>query len=227
MITHPNLPILSPIKSLPIIGGPLYSLLEPDTRILVNLGYGDPNFGYSTGPANVPTPFGVFPDVNPFEVGGMLVAGAQQGAGAFVADISGMTPSAASIPASLTSFLGSGGAAGTNLLAAAPTTASDVIHAIQNANTTITTAITSASSNAYAVLLPTADIANVLVTTMPSYDFNLFLDGIEQAIDGDPLGGFAYALGAPLAADTAIVTLAGGFELIVLLNTVEAILGIG
>jgi hypothetical protein len=30
-----------------------------------------------------------------------------------------------------------------------------------------------------------------------------------------------------LAADTAIVTLAGGFELIVLLNTVEAILGIG
>jgi hypothetical protein len=227
MITHPNLPILSPIKSIPIIGGPLYSLLEPDMRILVNLGYGDPNFGYSTGPANVPTPFGVFPDVNPFEVGGMLVAGAQQGAGAFVADISGMTPSAASIPATLTSFLGSGGAAGTNLLAAAPTTASDVIHAIQNANTTITTAITSASSNAYAVLLPTADIANVLVTTMPSYDFNLFLDGIEQAIDGDPLGGFAYALGAPLAADTAIVTLAGGFELIVLLNTVEAILGIG
>jgi hypothetical protein len=227
MITHPDLPILSPIKSIPIIGPPLYSLLEPDMRILVNLGYGDPHFGYSTGPANVPTPFGVFPDVNPFEVGGMLVAGAQQGAGAFVADISGMTPSAASIPASLTSFLGSGGAAGTNLLAAAPTTASDVIHAIQNANTTITTAITSASSNAYAVLLPTADIANVLVTTMPSYDFNLFLDGIEQAIDGDPLGGFAYALGAPLAADTAIVTLAGGFELIVLLNTVEAILGIG
>ncbi|MDT5220404.1 MAG: hypothetical protein QOF15_2509, partial [Mycobacterium sp.] len=89
------------------------------------------------------------------------------------------------------------------------------------------TAITNASANAYAVLLPTADIANVLVTTMPSYDFNLFLDGIEQAIDGDPLGGFAYALGAPLAADTAIVTLAGGFELIVLLNTVEAILGIG
>ena len=92
MITHPDLPILSPIKSIPIIGGPLYSLLEPDMRILVNLGYGDPHFGYSTGPANVPTPFGVFPDVNPFEVGGMLVAGAQQGAGAFVADISGMTP---------------------------------------------------------------------------------------------------------------------------------------
>jgi len=27
----------------------------------VNWGYGDPNFGWSTGPADVPTPFGFLP----------------------------------------------------------------------------------------------------------------------------------------------------------------------
>lgn len=58
---------------------------------------------------------------------------------------------------------------------------------------------------------------------MPSYDVNLFLSGIEQAIDGDPTGGLLYALGAPIAADPALVTLAGGFELEVLVNAVEAI----
>ncbi|WP_243705495.1 hypothetical protein [Mycobacterium marinum] len=63
------------------------------------------------------------------------------------------------------------------------------------------------------------------MTSMPSYDINLFLDGIEQIVDGDPLGGLTYALVAPLAANTAIVTLASGFQLIVLQNTVDAILG--
>lgn len=223
MITHPDLPILSPIKAIPVLGGPLYSLLEPDMRILVNLGYGDPRYGYSTSPANVPTPFGIFPEVNPFEVGSMLVAGAQEGGHAFVSELSGMTPSAAGLP-DLTSLLGSGGSSGTNLLAAAPTSVNDVIDAIQNANTTIVNGITNVAANTYAVALPTADILNGLVTTMPSYDVNLFLEGVQQMLNGDLVGGLTYALGAPLAANTAIVTLAGGFELIVLLNTVEAIL---
>ena len=32
--------------------------------MLINLGYGGDNLGYSDAPANVPTPFGLFPDVN-------------------------------------------------------------------------------------------------------------------------------------------------------------------
>lgn len=227
MITHPDLPIMAPIKAIPVIGGPLNSLLEPNMRILVNLGYGDANYGYSTSPANVPTPFGLFPDVDYLQVAGMLATGTQQGISAFVSDISAMTPSAASIPATLTSLIGSGGAAGTSLLAATPTSANEVIHALQSANTNIVDGFTSATSNAYAVLLPTADIANALVTSMPSYDVNLFLDGVEQMINGDPTGGLTYALFAPLAANTGLVSLASGFELMVLLNTVEAILGVG
>lgn len=225
MITHPDLPIMAPIKAIPVIGGPLNSLLEPNMRILVNLGYGDPNYGYSTGPANVPTPFGLFPDVNYLEVGGMLVNGTQQGFSDMMSDITAMTPSAESLPATWQALLGSGSTAATSALSAAPTSANEVIDAIQSANTNITNAFTNATSNAYAVLLPTADIANGLLTSMPSYDINLFLDGVAQMINGDIAGGLAYALVAPVAANTAIVTLAAGFEFIVILNTIEAILG--
>ena len=57
---------------------------------------------------------------------------------------------------------------------------------------------------------------NVLVTVLPAYDVNLFLSGIQQAIDGNVLGGLQYALIAPFAADAGLLTLAGGFELLVL-----------
>ena len=72
-------------------------------------------------------------------------------------------------------------------------------------------------------MLPTADIANALVTSLPSYDVNLFLSGIEMALNGDPTGGLIYAFGAPFAANTALYTMAAGFELEVLINAVEAI----
>ena len=44
----------------------LQELLGPDLTYLINLGYGDGNLGYSDrdSPANVPTPFGLFPDVS-------------------------------------------------------------------------------------------------------------------------------------------------------------------
>jgi hypothetical protein len=41
---------------------------------------------------------------------------------------------------------------------------------------------------------------------------------VQQAVSGDPVGGLVYALGAPVAADTGIVTLAGGIELITILE---------
>ena len=46
----------------------------------------------------------------------------------------------------------------------------------------------------------------------------LFLSGIQQAFDGNVLGGLQYALVAPLAADAGLLTLAGGFELLLLLQ---------
>jgi hypothetical protein len=53
---------------------------------------------------------------------------------------------------------------------------------------------------------------------LPAYDINLFLSGIQQALDGNVVGGLQYALIAPLAANTALVTFAAGFELDVLLS---------
>jgi hypothetical protein len=100
-----------------------------------------------------------------------------------------------------------------------------LIGQLQAANTNIANGFTNAVSSAYAALLPTADIATALVTSMPSYDFNLFMSGIERAVDGDLLGGLEYALVAPLAADAALARLGGGWELIIVVNAI--VLGLG
>jgi propanediol dehydratase large subunit len=77
-------------------------------------------------------------------------------------------------------------------------------------------AITTASSAAYSALLPTADIINALVTSVPAYDLSLFSANIAT-------GDFADAFGLPVAADTALVTLAGGFEVEVIQSAVTQI----
>ena len=61
MIPTETLPLLEPLRAIPYIGNPLADLLQPDLTYLVNWGYGDPACGYSTGPANVVTPFGFLP----------------------------------------------------------------------------------------------------------------------------------------------------------------------
>jgi len=79
MIPNDNLPLLEPLLLIPQIGQPLYDLLEPDTRILVNLGYGSITEGWNQGPANVPTTFGLFPDINQTQLSDALSNGWQQG----------------------------------------------------------------------------------------------------------------------------------------------------
>jgi len=96
-----------------------------------------------------------------------------------------------------------------------------IIEAIQAATTNIANGISNTAANLYAVALPTADIVNALVTLLPAYDVNLFLSGIQQAIGGNVLGGLQYALVAPIAADTGLLTFAGGIELEVLLGALQ------
>jgi hypothetical protein len=72
---------------IPGIGQPLYDLLEPDTRILVNLGYGSITEGWNQGPANVPTTFGLFPDVNQTQLSEALSNGWQQGVAGALSDL--------------------------------------------------------------------------------------------------------------------------------------------
>ena len=228
MIPTQNLPILDPIRSIPLIGTPFADLIQPDLKVIVDLGYGSTTQGWSPGPPNVPTPFGIIPPVGLGEIGNALATAAPQGVSAFMADLNSTgTGMAAAAPATLLSLQASASSGGSlpSLLSgmSAATTSNPidgVINGIKTANTTATDFISNAAASLYGAALPTTDIANFLVTTLPSYDVNLFLSGIEQMADGDPTGGLIYALGAPFAADTALGVLAGGFELEVVLKAV-------
>jgi PE-PPE domain/PE family len=80
MIRSEGLPILDPLRLAPIANHPLYDLLEPDTRILVNLGYGSITDGWNQGPADVQTSVGLFPtNLDWSAVLPALGNGAQQG----------------------------------------------------------------------------------------------------------------------------------------------------
>jgi hypothetical protein len=148
-------------------------------------------------PADVNTPFGLFPDVSLSDVFSNLATKTQEGITAFEAYLADPTPAvtstldSASTGANFTEFL--------SALSADPTaTFTDFVNAI-----------TTASSAAYSTLLPTADIINALVTSTPAYDLSLFSANIAT-------GDLADAFGLPLAADTALLTLAAGFEVTVL-----------
>jgi hypothetical protein len=65
-------------------------------------------------------------------------------------------------------------------------------------------------------LLPLADIGNTLLTSVPSYDLSLFTDNLSN---GDLLD----ALGLPLAANTAMDTLAAGFAFEVINHAISQI----
>lgn len=91
MIPSDSLPLLTPLLQIPTIGQPLYDLLEPDMRIMVNLGYGSIDEGWNSGPANVETPVGLFPtDLNWGDVFTALVNGASSGIQAFSEDLAGL-----------------------------------------------------------------------------------------------------------------------------------------
>src|SRR5580693_2781792 len=225
-----NLPLLDPVRAIPLIGNPIADLVQPDLRVLVDLGYGSTTQGWSPDAPNVPTPFGVIPPVSPITVAGALATGTQQGISAFASDISAMMSSPpnlspAGLPGTLMGSLGTGGAGVLPALTSALSSPTSFIAALQSANSNIVNGISSSASAAYATLLPTADIANALVTSLPSYDLNLFLDGVEQVVNGDPVGGLVYAFGAPVAANVALGTLATGFEFRVVEHAATTIVG--
>jgi PE-PPE domain-containing protein/PE family protein len=219
MIPTQNLPLLTPLRALPLIGNPLADLIQPDLKAIVNWGYGDPNYGFSTSPANVQTPFGFLPPLSATTaLGPLLVSGTQQGVNAFVSDLSNILPSAQATGNAALSALTLPSSA------AIPTTLPDLISTIQAANTNFVGTLTSDFSTAYATLLPTADIATAVAVSIPSYDVNLFLDGINEAVTGNPIQGLMDAFGRPIAADVGLVTLAGGFEVLTFVNAGETIL---
>jgi len=218
IIPTENLPLLEPLRLVPLIGNPLADLVQPALKVLVNLGYGDPKYGWSNvGDANVETPFGFLPKVNVGEVVQLLVQGVAQGVGDFVSDFS----PGGSFWKDLHSIkLPSFGPV--NL----PTSPGGILTAIQNVTSAVAAAISNAAASLYAALLPTADVVNAIVTMLPAYDVTLFLDGIQQAIKGSPVAGLINSIGRPLAADVGLVTTAGLIEVLVVLQAVAGVFGV-
>lgn len=197
MIPTETLPLLAPLLSTPVIGQPIYDLLEPAMRVLVNLGYGSITQGWDDGPSNVGTPFELFPtDLNWGEVLAALGNGAQEGWNNFVNDLSDLSsPSAA------------------DLLGSSP---GDVTSFALPSLTEVVNAFSSIASTAYAALLPTADTLNALLTTAPVYAFDMFAQELGQ---GDILN----AIGMPIAGIIGLTTLAVGFEYLALNGAVADI----
>lgn len=77
MILTQDLPLLQPVRDIPIVGPPLADLVQPPLRVLVDLGYGD----YAAGAnyADIPTPAGLLSIPNPVTVPYYLIKGALQG----------------------------------------------------------------------------------------------------------------------------------------------------
>jgi hypothetical protein len=80
--------------------------------------------------------------------------------------------------------------------------------------TDIVNAISLASSTLYSTLLPTVDIINTLVTSLPAWETSIFTDALST-------GDFLDALGLPIAATAGIGTLAAGFELSVVTDAIS------
>ena len=207
MIPNDNLPLLEPLLLAPGIGQPLYDLLEPDTRILVNLGYGSIAEGWNQGPANVPTTFGLFPDINQTQLSDALSNGWQQGVTDALNDLQ-HTISYQDQVAPLLPFANSAYTTGygpenpsfidvvDGLLKFSGFPVSDVT--LSSPPTEIINDISATLSYDYSSLLPVADAINASFTSLPAYDANIFAD---QLAAGNLLG----AILDPMSANTALV----------------------
>jgi hypothetical protein len=223
MIPAETLPLLAPLQVLPVIGTPLYDLLEPDMRILVNLGYGSITDGWDPGPADVPTPFGLWPtNIDPTELFTALATGLQQGITDAIKDLQDpatyqITPSFFldnPLVTQLVNVAHTGGLTDatnpseffnlSSLLDLARNALLDNLNfpisdaTLLSSPTEILNDLTGTVSADYASLLPIADTVTTLLTTLPAYDASIFTDQLEA---GNLLG----AIGLPIAADIALV----------------------
>jgi len=252
MIPSNGLPLAHVFGVIPFIGTPIVDLVEPDLTYVVNLGYGDPLYGWSTAPANVPTQAGLLPPLSAFQqMPGLLASGTQLGIHNFIGDFTGTGPHPVTLPtlSSVISLLehpqtlldsligtsgangllngllgtssGSGAATGaatgvSSIMSASPATLGPALSATAlstlaaipvNLGNTITDVAHVASvlaADVYSIGYITADVLNAALISIPSYDLNLFLDGILQALNGQPVEGLINAVGQPIASDVGL-----------------------
>jgi hypothetical protein len=201
MIPTANLPLLDPVRLIPLIGDPLADLLQPDLAVLVNLGYGSITDGWSPGPANVPTPFGLFPtDINPADVLTALANGAVQGVTNALNDLKAPTLLDTSSLSGLLAGLHTFGLTPSNnpsllqLLAGFSTLGNEDVPVTSSG---VVNTLTGVVSNDLAVALPLADTALAIGASLPQYDAQLFVSQLHA-------GNLLNAIGMPIAADLAL-----------------------
>ncbi len=215
MIPVADLPLLDPLRLIPIVGNPLADLLQPDMKVLVDLGYGSITDGWSQGPANVPTPFELFPtDINWNDVATALVNGVPQGIQAAIADLE--NPANYQIPSlldnpTLAALVDAAYTSG--LIDTLQPTPQELTQALLGGSFPLSDAtllsppadivgdLSATLSADYAALLPIADTVNALTTSLPAFDVSVFVDQLEA---GNLIG----AIGDPIAADVALVPFA-------------------
>jgi PE-PPE domain len=207
VIPNDNLPILEPLLLIPGIGQPLHDLLEPDTQILVNLGYGSITEGWNQGPANEPTTFGLSPDINQTQLDAALSNGWQQGVTDALDDLQhpisyqdqlaplqpfadalytiGVAPQNPSFTDVIDGFLRDVGFPVSDVtLSSSPT---DIMNDISNT-----------LSYDYSSLQPLAGAIDAALTGLPTYDANIAADQLNA-------GDFLNAILDPTSANTALV----------------------
>jgi hypothetical protein len=207
LIPSPELPILEPLLLIPGIGQPLYDLLEPDTQILVNLGYGSITEGWNQGPANVPTTFGLYPDINQTQLSEALSNGWQQGVTDALNDlqhpvsyqdqVAPLLPFADALytigyapqDPSFTDFID-------GLLKYGGFPVSDVT--LSSSPTDIVNDIDATLSYDYSALRPLEQSINAFVTGFPAYDATIATDQLQA-------GNLLDAILDPTSANTALV----------------------
>lgn len=201
MIPTENLPLLDPVRAIPVLGPLVADLLQPDLKVLVNLGYGDPDYGWVNENADVATPLGLSPDLNDVEKAlGMLLPAAQQGIQNVIDDLKD--------PSKLFDWADN---PISNLLQnpVIAEIASNFLPGLAAPGSlSIPDALSAALSDIFATLLPLADITTAVGNTLASYDVNIILDQLAN-------GNLLDAIGLPLVANTGLVAVAQLFEIAV------------
>ncbi len=208
MIPTNNLPLLEPLRWIPF-GNPLADLVQPDLKVLVDLGYGSTTQGWSPGAPNVPTPFGLFPtNISPASVVTALAQGIPQGFHNAITDLQtgqlmntsslrdlidaaytfGLTPSTHPTPSQLL------GAVATFFNADVPTTPIT----LSSSPADVVNVLTSVSSTDVSTVLPAVDTALAIGLSAPTYDAGLLLSNLAA-------GNLLAAVGDPIAADVALL----------------------
>jgi len=194
MIPAANLPLLAPVRLIPLVGDPIADLLQPDLRVLVNLGYGSITNGWSPDPANVVTPLGLFPtNINPADLVTALANGAVQGVTNALNDLK--TPQLLDL-SPLSPFLS--GLSTVGFTPSATPSLQDLLNVFAIiANTG--SPVTPANFGSQLLSLPKvlADTGTALTATLAQYDAQLFS---SQLASGNVLN----AAGLPIAADLGV-----------------------